>query len=79
MGYPPPMPDPHPEVEKVIQNIRKAAQKAGKKCAIFCTNGTQAAQRAAEGFDMINVITDVSALSSAISEHLAVATSAEQA
>ncbi|KAF7345777.1 2-keto-3-deoxy-L-rhamnonate aldolase [Mycena venus] len=73
LGYPLPSPDPHPEVEKVIQNIRQMAQKAGKKCAIYCTAGPQAAKRAAEGFDMINVMSDARALSSAILEHLAVA------
>ncbi|KAK7061391.1 2-keto-3-deoxy-L-rhamnonate aldolase [Favolaschia claudopus] len=73
MGYPLPSPDPHPEVEKVIQQIRQATQEAGKKCAIYCVNGTQAAKRAAEGFDMINVTSDARALSSGISEHMAVA------
>ncbi|KAJ7216033.1 Pyruvate/Phosphoenolpyruvate kinase-like domain-containing protein [Mycena pura] len=73
LGYPLPSPDPHPEVEKVIQHIRQTVQKAGKKCAIYCINGSQAAKRAAEGFDMINVMSDARALSSAIFEHLAVA------
>ncbi|KAF7350154.1 Phosphoenolpyruvate/pyruvate domain-containing protein [Mycena venus] len=76
LNYPAPSPDPHPEVEKVIQHIRQVVQKAGKKCAIYCINGSQAARRAAEGFDMINVTSDVGALSSAIFDHLAVATSA---
>ena len=31
LGLPPPNPDPHPEVEQAIQNILKAAHKAGKK------------------------------------------------
>ncbi|KAJ6571370.1 Pyruvate/Phosphoenolpyruvate kinase-like domain-containing protein [Mycena capillaripes] len=74
LGYPAPSPDPHPEVEKVIQHIRQVVQKAGKKCAIYCITGAQAATRAAEGFDMINVTSDVGAMSSAIFEHLAVAT-----
>ncbi|KAJ7245658.1 Pyruvate/Phosphoenolpyruvate kinase-like domain-containing protein [Mycena haematopus] len=80
LGYPgpsPASPDPHPEVEKVIQKILKAAHNAGKKCGIFCISGAQAARRAAEGFDMINVTTDVRALSSAIHEQLAVAVSAQ--
>jgi len=74
LGYPAPSPDPHPEVEKIIQNIRQVVQKAGKKCAIYCITGSQAERRAAEGFDMINVTSDVGAMSSAIFEQLAVAT-----
>jgi len=73
LGYPAPSPDPHPEVEKVIQHIRQVAQQAGKKCAMYCTSGAQAARRAAEGFDMISVTSDVGAMSSAILEQLAVA------
>ncbi|KAJ7487046.1 Pyruvate/Phosphoenolpyruvate kinase-like domain-containing protein [Mycena latifolia] len=74
LGYPAPSPDPHPEVEKAIQHIRRVVHDAGKKCAIFCISGGQAARRADEGFDMINVTSDVGAMSGAISEHLAVAT-----
>ncbi|KAJ7260123.1 Pyruvate/Phosphoenolpyruvate kinase-like domain-containing protein [Mycena rebaudengoi] len=74
LGYPAPSPDPHPEVEKIIQDIREVVQKAGKKCAIYCISGAQAARRAEEGFDMINVTSDVGAMSSGIFESLAVAT-----
>ncbi|KAG1808920.1 Pyruvate/Phosphoenolpyruvate kinase-like domain-containing protein [Suillus subaureus] len=52
LGYPPPSPDPHPDVETVIQYILKAAHKEGKKCAIYCTSGKQSLKRAEEGFDM---------------------------
>ena len=31
LGFPPPSPDPHPEVEKVIQQILVAAHAKGKK------------------------------------------------
>ncbi|KAJ7214448.1 Pyruvate/Phosphoenolpyruvate kinase-like domain-containing protein [Mycena pura] len=73
LGYPAPAPDPHPAVEKEIQHIKEEVHKAGKKCAIYCITGAQAARRAAEGFDMINVISDVGAMSSAILEHVATA------
>ncbi|KXN86819.1 2-keto-3-deoxy-L-rhamnonate aldolase [Leucoagaricus sp. SymC.cos] len=56
LGYPPPLPDPHPVVEQVIQKILKVSHDAGKKCAIYCTSGSQAAKRAAEGFDMVNLL-----------------------
>ncbi|KAJ6503865.1 Pyruvate/Phosphoenolpyruvate kinase-like domain-containing protein, partial [Mycena sanguinolenta] len=80
LGYPgpsPASPDPHPQVEEIIQKILKAAHKAGKKCGIYCVSGAQAARRAAEGFDMINVTSDFRALSTAIHEQLSVAVSAQ--
>ncbi|KAJ7587110.1 Pyruvate/Phosphoenolpyruvate kinase-like domain-containing protein [Mycena floridula] len=73
LGYPPPSPDPHPEVEKIIQDVLKIAHAAGKKCAIYCTSGPQSALRAQQGFDMINVTSDVGAMSQGISEQLAAA------
>ncbi|KAJ3969520.1 Pyruvate/Phosphoenolpyruvate kinase-like domain-containing protein [Lentinula raphanica] len=36
LGYPPPSPDPHPEVEKVIQDILRVAHEAGKKWYVGC-------------------------------------------
>ena len=37
LGFPPPSPDPHPEVEKVIQQILASAHAKGKKwCAQIC-------------------------------------------
>ncbi|KAJ7051714.1 Pyruvate/Phosphoenolpyruvate kinase-like domain-containing protein [Mycena amicta] len=70
LGFPAPSPDPVPEVEEKIQYIRTQTQSVGKKCAIYCTSGAQAARRVKEGFDMVNVISDVGALSNAISEHV---------
>jgi len=71
LGYPVPSPDPHPEVEKVIQRIREVAKKNGKYCAFYCSNGIQAARRAKEGFDLINIASDVGALADGIKGHLA--------
>jgi len=70
LGYPPPSPDPHPEIETVIQEILQAAHAADKKCAIYCISGEQAAKRAKEGFDMINVTSDIGAMSEGIAKHL---------
>lgn len=70
LGYPPPSPDPHPDVEAVIQKILKESHDAKKKCAIYCTSGSQAKERAAQGFDMINVTNDVGAMSEAVASHL---------
>ena len=33
-GYPIPNPDPHPEVEKMIQRVKEAAHAAGKKWSV---------------------------------------------
>ncbi|KAL1941580.1 hypothetical protein VTO73DRAFT_7019 [Trametes versicolor] len=73
LGFPAPSPDPHPEVEKVIQSILASAHAKGKKCAMFCTSGSQAAQRAKEGFDMINVGTDSTAMAESLARNLAIA------
>ncbi|KAF8622870.1 hypothetical protein AX15_006686 [Amanita polypyramis BW_CC] len=73
LGYPPPVPDIHPDVEKVIQRILQVTHAAGKKCGIFCLTGSQGAKRVAEGFDMINVTTDTGSLTEAMSGHLAAA------
>jgi len=70
LGYPPPSPDFHPDVEKAIERIRKAAHNNGKKCGIFCISGKQAAQRAREGFDMTNVTTDAETISESIAFQL---------
>ncbi|THH16614.1 hypothetical protein EW146_g4065 [Bondarzewia mesenterica] len=73
LGYHPPSPDPHDEVEQVIKKLLKVAHSAGKKCGIFCTSGEQAAQRAAQGFDMINVSVDYQAMTNDLSNKLAIA------
>jgi len=73
LGFPPPSPDPRPEVESIISHVLQVAHCSNKKCAIFCTSGEQAAKRAAQGFDMINVTSDTGAISEAMARHLAVA------
>ncbi|KAI0088768.1 Phosphoenolpyruvate/pyruvate domain-containing protein [Irpex rosettiformis] len=73
LGFPPPNPDPHPEVEETLLSILDAAHKAGKKCAMFCTSGRQAAQRAEQGFDMINVTSDSGALTDGVRSQFATA------
>jgi len=70
---PTPSPDPHPDVEEIIQKIKRVGQKAGKKCAMFCTSGEQAAKRREEGWDMINVMIDQNALHESISRNLSIA------
>ncbi|RSL72530.1 hypothetical protein CEP51_011870 [Fusarium floridanum] len=61
------------EHEAAIQKTLKAAKLAGKKTAIFCTNGAQARSRAQEGFDMVSIITDLGVLEEGMMRELAVA------
>ncbi|KAF2484877.1 2,4-dihydroxyhept-2-ene-1,7-dioic acid aldolase [Neohortaea acidophila] len=58
------------EHEAAIQRILNAAHAAGKKCAIFCTDGSDARTRVVQGFDMVSVNTDVGVLGSAMSKEL---------
>ncbi|KAI0341539.1 Phosphoenolpyruvate/pyruvate domain-containing protein [Trametopsis cervina] len=73
LGFPPPNPDPHPEVEKIIQNILRTAHATGKKCAIYCISGEKSAERAKQGFDMINVTSDSGAIADTIRTYFAAA------
>lgn len=68
-----------PEHEAAIQKVLRAAKANGKKAAIFCTDGAQARQRAAEGFDMVSVITDVGALGEIMTRELSVANGSAKA
>ncbi|KAL4913049.1 Pyruvate/Phosphoenolpyruvate kinase-like domain-containing protein [Aspergillus aurantiobrunneus] len=61
------------EHEAAIQRILKAAKDAGKKAAIFCTDGTDAQNRAQQGFDMVSIVTDVGILGSGMLRELGVA------
>ncbi|KAF8993609.1 Pyruvate/Phosphoenolpyruvate kinase-like domain-containing protein [Cyathus striatus] len=78
LGYPPPSPDPHPDVEEIIQRILRVSHEQNKKCAMYCINGEQAARRAAQGFDMINVATDVAAMAESIARNLNTAVGGNQ-
>ncbi|KAA1473598.1 Phosphoenolpyruvate/pyruvate domain-containing protein [Dentipellis sp. KUC8613] len=73
LGYPTPAPEPHPEVEKVMQRILEVGHAAGKKVGTLCVTGPQAAERAKQGFDMVNVTVDTSLLTSGIATELAAA------
>ncbi|OOF95049.1 hypothetical protein ASPCADRAFT_130606 [Aspergillus carbonarius ITEM 5010] len=50
------------EHEAAIGRILAAARQAGKKAAIFCTDGVDARKRAEQGFDMISITTDVNVI-----------------
>jgi len=52
-----------PEVQDAIEEIRKAAEKAGKLSGIFCVTAEQAADRFKQGFQLMNVGADIVAIS----------------
>lgn len=67
-----------PELQAAIAKILAATRKAGKKCGIYCSTGEQAKAAAAQGFDMINVSTDYTALQSLVASEFNVATGKTQ-
>lgn len=58
------------ELEDAIKCILQACRKAGKKCGIYSTGGEQAKKFALQGFDMINVAADYTALQHTLKENL---------
>lgn len=61
------------KLKGAIGRILKASHEAGKKCGIFCVSGEQASVSASQGFDMISVATDQTALAFAMATSLSVA------
>lgn len=53
-----------PDVQRAIEHIRVAAEKAGKLSGIFCVSAEQAAARFKQGFQLINVGGDIVAITS---------------
>ncbi|RSH85757.1 hypothetical protein EHS25_003898 [Saitozyma podzolica] len=65
------------EHEAAIQKTLKAAKSAGKTAAIFCSNGAQAKERLAQGFDMVSITTDVGSVAAEFDRQLAATLSVE--
>jgi 4-hydroxy-2-oxoheptanedioate aldolase len=55
-----------PQLEQAISKVLHAAHDAGKKAGIYCGNGQQAKHYADMGFDLVNVVTDIGALSASL-------------
>jgi 4-hydroxy-2-oxoheptanedioate aldolase len=51
-----------PELKAAIARILAACRNAGKKCGMYATSGEQAKMYADQGFDMISVSADYTAL-----------------
>lgn len=56
-----------------MARILAACRKSGKKCGIYSTSGTQARAFAEQGFDMISVAADYTALQHVLAQQLSVA------
>ncbi|KAH6879432.1 Pyruvate/Phosphoenolpyruvate kinase-like domain-containing protein [Thelonectria olida] len=59
-----------PELKVALARILAAAHKAGKKCGIYCKDSEQAKDFASQGYDMMTVVTDYTALQHAASDDL---------
>ena len=53
------LPSELPHVQEAINKIRETAHAAGKFTGIFCANGTQARQRFSEGFEFVNIGSEI--------------------
>lgn len=73
LGLPPSSEGAEPAFVEALGLVRAAAARHGKALGIFCSDGAAAAARVAEGFQMVNVLTDAAALRSAAARELAVA------
>jgi 4-hydroxy-2-oxoheptanedioate aldolase len=59
-----PLPEnPHPVFQKALKNIIKAAKKHQLPLGIYCSNGKAAAERIAQGFQFVNITSDLGSLS----------------
>ncbi|KAF7529554.1 hypothetical protein PCG10_007112 [Penicillium crustosum] len=63
-----------PELEQAIEKVLDSAHKAGKKAGIYCANGKQAKKYADLGYDLVNVVTDVGALTSSLASEMEIVT-----
>lgn len=61
------------KLSAAIKRVLDATHAAGKKCGIFCTSGEQSRHFAEQGFDMISVATDLTALQQTLAVSLATA------
>jgi 4-hydroxy-2-oxoheptanedioate aldolase len=66
-----------PELAEAIGKVLRATHNAGKKCGIFSVGGEQAKAFAGQGFDMISVATDFTALEFTMKQAVSVAKSEE--
>ena len=59
-----------PQAQEAIEQIRQAAEQAGKLCGVYCVNAEQAHARFEQGFQLINIGGDLNAILSWSMRHL---------
>jgi 4-hydroxy-2-oxoheptanedioate aldolase len=62
LGLPPSSEGAEPEFVQALETIKASARQHQLASGIFCSNGTAAARRISEGFQMVNATTDISSL-----------------
>lgn len=73
LGHAPLAESPEPVMVEAIERIRAAVVAAGKIAGIFCSGGAGAAQRVAEGFDLVTPSNDAIMLRGAMAAAVATA------
>lgn len=73
LGLPPSSEGAEPAFVEALERVKAAARHHGKALGIFCSDGAAAAARVAEGFQMVNVLSDAAALRASAVRELAVA------
>jgi 4-hydroxy-2-oxoheptanedioate aldolase len=70
IGLPPSSEGAEPEFRAVLDQVITAARRHQRALGIFCSNGSAARARVAEGFQMVNVATDAAVLVAASANEL---------
>jgi 4-hydroxy-2-oxoheptanedioate aldolase len=78
LGLPTSSEGAEPVFVAALERIKAAARRYNLPLGIYSSGGQAAAQRITEGFGMVSVVSDSSCLSSAASQHLALARGSEQ-
>jgi 4-hydroxy-2-oxoheptanedioate aldolase len=70
IGLPPSSEGAEPTFVEALDRIKAVAAQNNLPLAIFCSNGSAAATRIREGFQMVSITTDLVSMSTALSENL---------
>jgi 4-hydroxy-2-oxoheptanedioate aldolase len=70
LGLPPSTDGAEPAFVEALEQVKAAARRHGRALGIYCGDGAGARKRVAEGFQMVNVLTDAVALRAAVAREL---------
>lgn len=77
LPVPPPLNPPHPTLLAAMQKVIAAAQAAGKKAGIYCSDGTHAKNFVDMGFFMVCCAADTAAIIRDVSRQVGLVTGGE--